>query len=315
MLIILTDLSIQLIRIFRRVYVLRLLRYLIGTFGTLRPLSKLAYLFDPNFLRKKSQKSLKRTHILSRGVYGENLILDLSEHIDYRTFMNGYFDITCSEYFAQNTFSENSLFIDIGANVGSVSIAVAKQGLRVVSIEPVEGIFKKLVENIRINPELSIVPIMTALTSGEPEEISGFITLYQPKGNSGATSSNRDWNPSASDSLLHKVPATSLDSLISSKLLLKGIDNLFLKIDAEGMELEILQGAKDSINNYNPTIFLEWRPDRLSEIQRLKFIDWILKLKDYSIYSISVKQNSRTLEIGEFYSLASYENIVLVSNI
>ena len=53
-------------------------------------------------------------------------------------------------------------FIDIGANVGSVSIYAAKKGARVTAIEPIEN--KKLLKNISINNVSGLVkPITGAL--------------------------------------------------------------------------------------------------------------------------------------------------------
>src|ERR1051326_704963 len=51
----------------------------------------------------------------------------------------------------QRVLTQGSLFIDVGANIGSYSIWAAERGAEVIAIEPAEDTFALLVENAALN--------------------------------------------------------------------------------------------------------------------------------------------------------------------
>ena len=51
-------------------------------------------LFDPNNIRKISRSKIKENIIIFKGFDGSLFKLNLSEHIDYKIYINGYFDLT-----------------------------------------------------------------------------------------------------------------------------------------------------------------------------------------------------------------------------
>jgi Methyltransferase FkbM domain len=58
----------------------------------------------------------------------------------------------------------------------------------------------------------------------------------------------------ADDHFAERVPVKRLDDVFP-ELSLDRLD--FVKIDVEGFELEVFAGAKDILNTYKPTVFLE----------------------------------------------------------
>lgn len=126
------------------------------------------------------------------------------------------------------------LALDVGASVGNHSLWFAAVcGLKVVAVEPID--FKRLIENVELNPELDIEVWTCGLgdrnyvgeVAGAPAHVIG------------------DSFPS--DGVrIHRLDDLDLDEPIS-----------LLKVDIEGMEPEMLAGGLDTITRDRPLIFAE----------------------------------------------------------
>ncbi len=138
---------------------------------------------------------------------------------------------------------ENAVILDIGANIGNHSVywAAKANAKRIYSFEPVQDTFKILEKNIQINELTDKVRIYNMGLSNE--KINGSISHYDPK-NIGATSIKQDLNGNL-----------VLDKLDNIEIEEDAID--FVKIDVEGHELEVFQGARETLTKYRPTIFVE----------------------------------------------------------
>lgn len=120
-------------------------------------------------------------------------------------------------------------FIDVGANSGSYTILASKvAGSRVLSIEPVPQTFSRLVKNLELN---SVLGGVEALNIGLGRK-SGILKF----------SANQDtMNHIVADNFegsTVEVTISTLDELASK------LNPILLKIDVEGFELEVLEGAK-----------------------------------------------------------------------
>lgn len=149
----------------------------------------------------------------------------------------------------KQNITDNSIFFDIGANVGAYSLVASKMGQRVkvFSFEPSFSTYKTLVTNIIENSlETSIVPLPIALSqrtslvdinfssteSGAAEHAVGNIKNMYGE-NFQPVSSIKTLTYSLDDFLTHfSVPVPN-----------------FVKIDVDGNELEILKGAKLVLKN------------------------------------------------------------------
>jgi FkbM family methyltransferase len=139
--------------------------------------------------------------------------------------------------------------IDIGANVGAISFALAKKvGAhgKVYSFEPGGFLFGRLVDNIRLNPgyEKIICPFKVGFS--DKKEARFWNEDKQNRGNASFLflDSNQD----------ERVELISFDHLISEQ----NLDRLdFVKIDVEGMEYEVIKGAVETIRKYKPILWYE----------------------------------------------------------
>jgi FkbM family methyltransferase len=134
----------------------------------------------------------------------------------------------------------NGLCLDVGANIGFMSMALASTGLAVLAFEPQEELFRLLVENTANMP---VVPFHMALGSNMGTAHIPKI-MYGSNGNYGGVS-------------LVKAGFATRPVRIDT------IDNMnledvgFIKIDVEGYELEVLKGAEKTIKHWRPTMYIE----------------------------------------------------------
>ncbi len=119
------------------------------------------------------------------------------------------------------------LFADIGANIGSYTIlASAEIGARSVAVEPLPATYNNLVQNIKLN---GIGDKVNALNIGISSK-KGVLkfTKALDTGNHVATDDERD---------VTEVPVDTLDTILAKKT------PDLIKIDVEGFETEVLNGA------------------------------------------------------------------------
>lgn len=139
-----------------------------------------------------------------------------------------------------------STAVDVGANVGMHSLVfshlVGNEG-RVFSFEPSPRILQRAAENIRLNPATNIELISKAL--GSAVGTVGFLDLAD-QANIGESRVRRDAAGQVAMDTLDNVLATAHARNVS-----------LVKIDVEGFEREVLQGAQDTLRNEKPTLVIE----------------------------------------------------------
>jgi FkbM family methyltransferase len=133
-------------------------------------------------------------------------------------------------------FGEGDVVIDIGAHVGLFSIYLAKRwpALKVFAFEPFPANFRNCAENLQINSVTNVVLSPKAITND-----SRLLSMATDPHNSGGASA---------------VVKTFESNGIATDLASMTLDEVFLaheigrcklmKIDCEGMEYEILLGAR-----------------------------------------------------------------------
>ena len=155
--------------------------------------------------------------------------------------------------------------IDIGANVGVWSYWLSKYAKQVESFEPNPKIFNTL-KNIKIK---NVNSYNIALSNK-----SGSVDLLIPKGSKGFS------NQGASLSSI-KVQGEHKSISIEAKCLdeYNFLDVDFIKIDVEGHEHEVIEGAQETINKFKPTMVIEMEEkhnqipieDQISSVEKLGY--------------------------------------------
>lgn len=134
--------------------------------------------------------------------------------------------------FVMNHLDENSLFVDIGANVGHFALlASGVSKAKTIAIEPIPNTFEKLVNNIALN---KLEAKITCLNIGLGEE-KGELKFTKSLDVMNRVALENENVPTIS------VPIQKLDDVLKDK------KPTFLKIDVEGFEYFVLKGATETL--------------------------------------------------------------------
>ena len=180
--------------------------------------------------------------------------------------------------------------LDIGANVGAVTFALAKKvgvGGRVFAFEPGGLTFQRLSANLALNPGLAQVVQPEKLGLGEKEDVLFWNEDPKVPGNAGflgARSQQRDGEAcriTTVDRFFAQHPPEHID---------------FAKIDVEGMELEVIRGGLETWKRYLPTLYYEtlWQFESLRNAPVFLQIAQILQELGYVIFR--VEEGGRIVE-------------------
>ena len=187
--------------------------------------------------------------------------LDLAEGIDLAIYLFGRFERQTS-FTLQSLLSEGMTVIDLGANIGSHSLPMAKRvGARgrVYAIEPTDWAFAKLLRNLSLNPQLAetVVPIQAAFTDGVTPPPAGFYSSWDVTADEGVHPVHGGRIEIASNAAF-----MTFDEFIQSHR----IDRVdLIKMDVDGFEVQLLTGAKESLKQFHPPILFEFCPHVLTE--------------------------------------------------
>jgi FkbM family methyltransferase len=137
-----------------------------------------------------------------------------------------------------NYVEQKRVALDIGANVGLWSRDLVKQFTQVIAFEPV-AMFRECLERNVFAKNLDIKPIAL----GDQE---GMIKMIITEGNTGHT--HVDPNSTDGDTKIIKLDSLELPI----------VD--YIKIDCEGFEYRVLQGAEETIKRCRPVVVIEQKP-------------------------------------------------------
>lgn len=185
-------------------------------------------------------------------------------------------------------------FIDVGAHEGIYSFILAPKSEEknvFVLCEPDIKIKKDLLENVNtikknfknLKIETIFQPIGNGLDVIEHKTIYGHSTFVNK-------SFNNNENKFKSKDL-HK--SIKVDSLVDQLKL----NPKFLKIDVEGSEHEVLEGAAETLKKFRPLIMIEKHPKMIPARISIEVIDDFLKRVGYKMENLIFKDDLAITEI------------------
>lgn len=185
--------------------------------------------------------------------------------------------------------------LDCGANIGAHTIAwgIEMTGWgKVISFEAQERIYYALAGNIALNNCFNVRAIHAALGNTKilPDPAAHFLDIPVPDYTKNASFGSLELRPSEHNEFIgqkidyqthtQKVPLLSIDTLNLPRIDL-------IKMDVEGMETEVLNGASDSIKQHKPVMLVEILKtggDRI--IDFFKDLNYEFFIKDINLLAI-----------------------------
>lgn len=146
----------------------------------------------------------------------------------------------------------NDVVLDIGANVGIYGVTIGKlfPGCHVYCFEPVTETYLTLQRNIARNKLINTHPIKCAAG-----EMDGMVQMTTSYGTGNYVVNQHSRQPALPTELVEVV---KLDSYVRNHHL----QNVsIVKCDVEGYELQVLQGALETIRECKPIVMLEVREE------------------------------------------------------
>lgn len=226
------------------------------------------------------------TRVKRRGVKWS---LDLREGIDLAIYLNVYEPETLNSF--QSLIKPGDVVLDIGANIGAMTLPLAKavgEIGQVISFEPTTWAYEKLQRNLTLNPQLT--------TRVQAEQIMLLDRGENPPAlvySSWDLTAEVDKNPSIHP--LHQgklmttdgVQGISLDEYCEQQRIEK-ID--LIKLDVDGYELTVLNGARKTLRKYRPKIIMEMA--LYVQEERKQIDDLLLSLQeaDYQLVQLTNRQ-------------------------
>ncbi len=177
---------------------------------------------------------------------GSRILMDGQNYQDQKFIVNEVYGLDVYE--KQHRLSIGDVVIDAGANIGIFSLKAAREigpSGTLLAVEPATKTFAKLKTNVSNNhfQNIRLFQCAAGPTNGEAtlylERHDGHSSLYTRPG--------RDRNS-------ERVPVRPLDDILESSGL-KRCD--FLKIDTEGAELGVLEGAERILSDFRPYLSME----------------------------------------------------------
>lgn len=175
---------------------------------------------------------------------------------------------------------DNSCFVDIGANSG-LHVAFLSKFYRVChAFEPYPPLFDKLTESLRLNGASNVNAHPLALGSSRYE------SKFAPPvhGNSGTGRLKSEGSTSSSDVTVEVYPG---DTLLRDEKRISAI-----KIDVEGLEMDVIRGLQGTVKEHRPLIAFEVlnnEANYFSELEKLFPQDYLffeilnIKSKNYRL--------------------------------
>lgn len=178
--------------------------------------------------------------------YGSRMIIDApDEYIQAHMLWFGAYEPGVIEVILCLLDPED-VFVDVGANVGQYAVVMGREGARIHAFEPVPRLAARLRENLRLNGIHRSVTLVQAAVSSSQGEAKLYIRGREDDG---------------SHSLLLGVSANTVDEItvptvtLDHYLAANALDRVaVVKIDVEGAEAFVLDGAEKLLSGAHPPV-------------------------------------------------------------
>ena len=265
------------------------------------------------------QKAIGKNEVEFVGMFDIKYNLDLSSSLDSlvkrETVIDDWDALKC----LVGKLDENSYILDIGANVGFVTLLLKKKicpSSTIVAFEPDKENYQKLVGNIALNDLDSIIPLPFAVQESDLHSAS--FNIRRAIDGDGC----KNYGLSSIEKINLFTKKKTLVSLVTVDEIVKkfSVQKLsFIKIDVEGAEWRVLSGGEETIKKFKPVIYYEYSEtlDALTEFNNTQKCFEFFKRNGYRQFYFEsdgfVELRSSKERIGDKNILCLPDNNVFIS--
>jgi FkbM family methyltransferase len=247
---------------------------------------------------EKTSGNLTKENFISRELYIDKIKYLFEGDVRYLGTQCEDYDPTLITIF--KTFChENACVLDLGANIGITSIALAnicKKG-KVAAVEPVPITFKMLQSNVK-KANLNNISLHNFAIGNKKGEIAMQLRTDFLAGAFVADRYQADYQ--------HQTVNVNIECLddIFDQFGYNRLD--FIKMDLEGYELFALEGAKKTINKFKPIVYLEMNHWCLNVFYRITLPEFKERLQSLFPYIFAIEYPSYLdfTTVDNFYHIA-----------
>ena len=195
----------------------------------------------------KMSGAFERTDFILRTKSGNFLLPNFKETISFVLFVNGYYEKGLIDILVK-AIPANGVLIDVGANIGSISIPLSRlrPDIKIIAVEASPWIFAVLKKNVQLNNAINIIPVNYAVYG----ESGKTLAMYAPRDQFGKGSLKAVFTKEA-----EMVDTITIDD-IKRKFDLSAIH--FIKVDVEGFEASVFSGMTQFSLKDKPKIIFEF---------------------------------------------------------
>jgi FkbM family methyltransferase len=172
--------------------------------------------------------------------------------------------VTAEQQFWSGLNLEGMTVYDVGAFQGLLTLFFASRAKAVVCFEPNTQNQKRLMENLMLNG-IKNVEVRKVGLGSRPEMLKMVGNPLMAGGSSVDGKTVEELLRSGVGTVVEEISIVTLDEEIP-RAKLPAPD--FIKIDIEGWEIEALRGARNTLELYKPSLFLEMHGETLREKRR-----------------------------------------------
>jgi FkbM family methyltransferase len=199
--------------------------------------------------------------VISDCRYGRMMYLANDRYVGHALAQHG--EYSESEVALWRSFLEpHWIAVDVGANIGAHTIALARMVERVIAFEPLTYLYHMLCGSVALNGLTNVQAFNLGVGAAPGQMRVPYIDYTQTQAYGG-------WAPGFTGGKI--TPVAPLDDILPCAD--------FLKIDVEGMELDVLQGAERILRESEPVLYLE-----ASEGPKQQPLIQFLRARDYYMW-------------------------------
>lgn len=181
-------------------------------------------------------------------------------HVFKRLALHGHYEPELAKIFLDAVRPDKDA-LDIGANLGFFSCAVAKklESGRVLAVEPTDGAHCRLLHNLALNGVEDKVVVFKGLAA----DSEGDSEIHFIEGMEEYSSIKKSAHPAVAgmDMLSMTVASETVDHLVARH----GLKPAVMKVDVEGAEAKVFEGSQTVLREHRPLVLAELNRPMLAD--------------------------------------------------